>query len=976
MPKHQFYKTKIAAGLSLAIGATLPVAPAFAQEEQVLEEVVVTGIRSSLKKAMDTKRDSIGVVDAITAEDMGKFPDTNLAESLQRITGVSIDRSRGEGSKITVRGFGSEFNLVTLNGRQMPTHSGRSFEFADIASEGVSSVEVYKTGRASVATGGIGASINIKTPKPLDDPGVKASFGVKGVNDTSTATGASMTPELSGIFSNTFFDDTVGVAITASHQERNNGQASSSNTEWKEFTPAQITNDISSNIPAEGAIVGLPQQIIYNLDEWERVRTNGHLVLQWAPSETLTGTLDYTYAKHELDHRYTGMSAWFSAAGQAVNYSDPDGNVVSPLTYNENNRDPDIPMASGFDSTVNVVKSIGVNLDWAVSDNFSVAVDYHESQAKRDPNSPFGSSANLSIASFERVGATVDYTGDIPVLTIASSDPLSPDDMMITGSTFANSWAQMDIDQLQVDATYEFNDNARIDFGLSLTDVQNFESGSNIQRNTWSKSQATAYGAISDLLTPVSLAGQFDQFASGSLINNNFFTFDMQEMINRAEFLQNLPESNPMHLATALAAGDCGTGFCADSDPGFGSQFLEESQAFYVNFVASGEIYGMPANFNFGARYEATDVTSSAESLDFTSIVWSSANEFVSQIAPESVASGLQGDYSFLLPSLDFDVELTDDVKLRGAYSKTIARPSFGNINGTLRADEVTRATAGVLTGRASVGNPGLLPHESDNFDLSLEWYYGETSYMSVGWFSKEVVNFVTAGTVEDVELFPGLAHPALGPLYEAAYNALNTDPNVPPSNTALRDYIFANFADEPGVDAVAGTITGVAGRDGDVYYDVSTLTNSEDVAKVDGFEIAVQHDFGESGFGVIANATLVDGNAKFNRFIRASQFHVPGLSDTYNVIGYYDKHGVQVRIAYNWRDTFLVGASDKPSYVKEYGQWDLSASYELTENLTVSLEGINLTNETYKTYGRSELQFYNVGQSGPRYNVAARYTF
>jgi TonB-dependent receptor len=136
---------------------------------------------------MRLKRDAQGVVDGIVAEDIGKFPDTYLAESLQRITGVSIDRSIGEGSKVTVRGVGPDFNLVLLNGRQMPASSiqdtgasnSRAFDFANLASEAVSAVEVYKTSRASTPTGGIGASINIKTTRPLEAPGLRTSFGVK-----------------------------------------------------------------------------------------------------------------------------------------------------------------------------------------------------------------------------------------------------------------------------------------------------------------------------------------------------------------------------------------------------------------------------------------------------------------------------------------------------------------------------------------------------------------------------------------------------------------------------------------------------------------------------------------------------------------------------------------------------------------------------------------------------------------------------
>src|SRR5918993_1339032 len=174
------------------------------------DEIVVTGIRASLRSSMNTKRNAQGVVDAISAEDIGKFPDTNLAESLQRITGVSIDRQNGEGSKVTVRGFGPDFNLVLLNGRQMPASglgdccsapASRSFDFANLAAEGVAAVEVYKSGRASLPTGGIGSVINIRTPRPLDRSGFQGSVSVKGVVD-HTFEDTKITPELSGIISN------------------------------------------------------------------------------------------------------------------------------------------------------------------------------------------------------------------------------------------------------------------------------------------------------------------------------------------------------------------------------------------------------------------------------------------------------------------------------------------------------------------------------------------------------------------------------------------------------------------------------------------------------------------------------------------------------------------------------------------------------------------------------------------------------
>jgi outer membrane receptor protein involved in Fe transport len=184
---------------------------------------------------MAMKRDAQGVVDGIVAEDIGKFPDTNLAESLQRIPGVSIDRSIGEGSKVTVRGLGPDFNLVLLNGRQMPGSSiqdtgasdSRSFDFAEPglgSRRGPRGTEDRALGDAHRRA--IGATVNIKTTRPLDAPGMHLSLGMKGVSDTSSQNlpdhlqGDSWTPEFSGIFSDTFAEERVGVSLTASYQKR------------------------------------------------------------------------------------------------------------------------------------------------------------------------------------------------------------------------------------------------------------------------------------------------------------------------------------------------------------------------------------------------------------------------------------------------------------------------------------------------------------------------------------------------------------------------------------------------------------------------------------------------------------------------------------------------------------------------------------------------------------------------------------
>ena len=252
--------------------------------------IIVSGIRASLQDAMNIKRDAVGVVDAISAEDIGKFPDTNLAESLQRITGVSIDRESGEGSKVTVRGFGPDFNLVLLNGRQMPASglgscceapASRSFDFANLASEGIAGVEVYKSGRATLPSGGIGSVINVKTPLPLDRPGFQGSIGVKGVLD-HTFEDTEITPEISGVISKTFADDTFGILLSGSYQRRKASLAQF-NAGWRE---GYLGSDSSSwgslpttggveNRPGPDDIYQTPQNAGYDFTNIDQERING-----------------------------------------------------------------------------------------------------------------------------------------------------------------------------------------------------------------------------------------------------------------------------------------------------------------------------------------------------------------------------------------------------------------------------------------------------------------------------------------------------------------------------------------------------------------------------------------------------------------------------------------------------------------------------------------------------------------------------
>ena len=990
MANEVFRKSPLALAVSLAMGGG---GVAYAQEDSAsaaeaqpeeIEEVLVVGIRQSLKASMDLKRDRDGVVDAITAEDIGDFPDGNLAESLQRITGVSIDRERGEGARVTVRGFGPEFNLVLLNGRQMPTSDGvtRSFDFGNLAVEGISAVEVYKSGQANVPTGGIGSTLNIRTTRPLEAPGMNFTAAVSGVHDTSTEEGKDITPEVSALFSNTFAEDTFGIALSAVRQERNSAVNRASVAGWRTF-PGEVHNcwgcsegraewggvppegdPNQQNRPGPDDLYSVPQTIGYELAEYDRVRTNGQLTLQWQPSERLTATLDYTYSELELERTYNNLSAWFNFGGHETSWS--DGPQATPLAYTENSSGSDFSMGAGNDAFKAENGAIGLNLLWDVTEKLSLEFDYHDSNAKRAPDSPYGSESLLSIAAYTRDRTTGHFGAKLPVLELGLSNPLSPDDMQVTGSVFTNNYSKMDIEQARLGGTFDFDFGfvENIDFGVQLTEVNNRSAQSVVQRDAWFAQ--TPLGAIADLMMPASADKAFDEISGSddARRQTDFYTFDMVDLIARTEALMASGEANIFQIPDM---GPCGTGLCASDDYTSDRRTKEDSVAAYIQANFSVET-AMPIDIRVGLRYEQTDVSSEALSPAYTAINWVAGNELTAVRAANPEFTELKGDYDFLLPNIDLKVGLTDDLVWRASYSETITRPNYADIQGGQTIDSLVRIDGGL----GNRGNPALKPFESQNVDLSLEWYYGEDSYVAAGYFFKDVKNFIGQASV--VENLFDLAHPALGPLGEEARAATGSS-----DGGSLYAWIIANRPDAPGVNAETGVISGVPGRDPATPFNLTVPVNIEQ-ATMRGWEIVIQHNFGDTGFGAILNATLVEADVGYDNFSLAQQFVLTGLSDSANIIAFYDKNGISVRLAYNWRDEFLSGTGQAnvgagpPTYVAPYQQLDLSASYWFTDRMQVYLDVLNMTNETTHIFGRSELQTLFADQLGTRYNLGFRY--
>ncbi|MBC3766319.1 TonB-dependent receptor [Neptunicella marina] len=994
----KFNKTHLATSISLVLSAAT-IAPVMAQEAQKdeVEVINVTGIRGSMIKSMDVKRSSSGIVDAITAEDIGKFPDTNLAESLQRITGVAIDRSNGEGSEVSVRGFAGARNMVTLNGRQMPTTTGsRSFDFSNIAAESVSGVEVYKTSNAKVPTGGIGATINIQTSRPLSNPGEHTVVSAQVLDDSSTNEGG-MTPELSGIYSNTTDDGKFGVAISASYSERESGnQQANVGTGWRSFNGLADQdwsgpyaewggvpkNEFQTNRPGEGDIYSVPQTTIYRFEEHQRVRTNAQLVLQYKPMDNLTATLDYTYVRKDEDTQFNDVSAWYGFSPSKNVWT--DGPISSPLLYSEDYIEngvglQDVAMGGGDYGTRDETKSVGLNIEWQVNDSLNLELDYHNSTAENKPNNEFGSSNNLAMAGFVRQAAATDFTGDLPILAVRGGNDIQPSDMIVTGSIFTNNRNKADIEQTQLRGEYVFDQAGSIDFGLSLTTAENHGQTKDISRGNWGgEGEAGMYSAdlfprksIHDQFTDVS-GGNFEDFQGIYGINDweimdTYFAFDFRGVRDEAA-----------RLLSKQELGDCGDSFCPSTN--YASQVdrynKEEMTSVYLQYNYEGFFGEMPYDVHVGVRYEETDVVSTSSVPVYQNAAqWQGASEVYLRDTPDFTFETQNGSYNHTLPSFNFNIEVTDGVMLRAAYSKTIGRPGYGDmIGGTI----LTKA--GRLDGTdGSTGSAGLLPLESDNFDFSAEWYYDEGSYVSIGYFKKDVTNDLT--TI-DVPTTFGIYSPAQGPYRQEAQAAVGQDGDL------QRQWIYDNYheIDPEHVYMEAGNIIilGNPETDQQIEFNIHTPSNSDEDKGFDGVEFAIQHLFGESGFGGIVNYTSVDSDHTYDNFLvgepQVAEF---GISDTANVVGFYEKDGLSIRLAYNWRDKFLVSGyqgdvGPSPRYVEAYDQLDLTVSYELpqVEGLTLFLNGINITDNYKRESGRSELQVLNVTQQGARYNVGVRYAF
>jgi iron complex outermembrane receptor protein len=937
--------------------------PPFLDDDE-MERVTVTGLIHSLRTNLDVKRNAAGLVDAISSEDIGKFPDADIAAAMQRIPGVTVSRglsslggvptSTGVATQITVRGFGPQFNETLFNSRKIASGvvtgpgGASAFDFSSIGADFVSEVDVLKSPDATLSSGAIGATVNIKFPRPLDHPGLEIVASTSG---TFSPEEGNVTPNFAALFSQTFAHDTFGILVDGSYAvSRTRGNhVNIQGWEGTKIAPSQLAGAPAGASTTNSVNAWFIQDYGLYQETTQDARINGRLALQWRPAENLLITLDDNYARDALHALQYGYSVWFNAGSLNKVNQNANGTVTSFVQTNS---------PTDFQSQVNgsVLQNndTGLNVKWDISDKLSLDLDYDHSQAWRDPGGKL-SSIDMDVGygpstpggtNGTNLGITVPGGHQLPYPT--GFGPAGNAAAFINNGLIGSHVLPMTspqrfdrISQFKAEASWTESDQLKVTAGYQYVgDHDNASSRDDFSNNQW---QAYAgYGPASNNIgthgaaLPQNLfTGSFrtadfiNGFSGSNLLPPNVLAFNAYSVVN---YLQGL--GNPqVQTIPGFNVGCCSPAYTGTYSltqvPGAYSQVIENTHSGFVNVFATVSLAGMPLRINAGLRGEYTGVTTVGLGQQPTSLTVQPSDHtaFLVGFSPTAMVSG-HNDYQSLLPNLDFNLSVTDTLQIRFDASRTLTRPALNLISPVLMIDTGQRVGSLVATG----GNPNLMPYTSDNVDLSAEWYYRPNSYLSVDAFNKNVTDFVVAGSTQQ------------------AINGV-IDPTT-------------------GAPAVFTVSTNVNGPTANVY----------------GVEFALQHVFGASGFGVQANATLVGTNKPYDPHnLSISGFAVTGLADSANLVLFYEKGGFQARIAGNWRDVYLDHFGQQqnnsmfgsePTFVNGNTQIDFTTSYDITPELNVYFAGVNLTDSTYGTRGRFAEQLLDVVDYGRRFTLGFRFRY
>jgi TonB-dependent receptor len=909
-------------GAAFSAFALSCVSVASAQENAQLETIVVTGIRASQKQAIDVKRDAVNSVDAIASEDLGKMPDQNVAESLQRVPGITIDRDRGVGNGVTVRGLGPQFNTVTVNGRVIATvGSGREFDFSILPSELISGAQVYKSPQANINGASIGATINISTLRPLEqEAGLRGGASVR-ANYADLAD--STDPSAAGYFTWKNDSGRLGVAAVVSYDKREERTdnffvgASSSPRSFDDGYYGSVTNlggdlcvgSVSAGVctPRIGDDVVLFRDVdmyhnfINQVELSKRERTGGNLTVQYDATDNLRLTFD-AMATHE-DHyvHSSGIVTDFSGGtlvDQVVEGGSDTTETIAGVTRAVHVGGT--AMAESFQGgTIDEIVEdhpqtalstlYGFRADWN-SGPFSVDFDVSMSKAEyRDPR------GNFTTVRLKDMDFTYDRRNGTPVTDFAVSAGFSPaaTDVEHRNAHYVGP-AAVNYD----DTLYETRLDASWDAGaVSLYGGIGYSDRTK-DTEGFSSPNACAYCG-SDVLLPASLFRVTDFNFMGNVGANTvreWVDYDTDALVD-AMLLANTTADPALH------SGDFGL---PEHNPAGSSSVQERVGVGYVMAQFKGDLGSMPLAVNTGVRFEKTNFTSEGASQTVLSAKPNGTGQNIIVLS-DVVPVSLSGDYTDILPSLNARLNLTDRLVLRTGASRVISRPTLTDLS------PAQSITSNPGNERISRGNPDLLPFRASQIEAGIDWYYDDLSLLSGTVFYKSIDSFITRGV----------------------------------STEQVDEVSF--IIDEP-----------VNGKG----------------ASVNGVELSYQTVFSNlpapfDGLGTQISYTYTDSDADYsNPAIESAHYTLQGLShNSYTVVGFYERGPLQARVSYTWRDEYLVAPQTQtgvPEFADSYDQLDAGVQYNVTPNVILTAEAINLT-DSY------EFHYANVIQNTQQYRTVGR---
>lgn len=892
------------------------------EQADELEVINIIGIRNSLAENLNRKRLSDTFTDAIVAEDIGKLPDDNLAETLQRVAGIQIEKEDGEGTGVTIRGIRE--NRIEVNGRTLISPFGRGTNenlMNYFPSEIVGAVEVSKVLTADMSDGALGGTINITTRKPLDKPGLWGGISAEG---SYAELDGDDGIKLSGLVSNSFNDDTFGVMVGFVHEDRSiTEDRFSTNGDWRSQTKVFNNPD---NFTAE-QIAAVPSPFYYTYDlryqrKYEdRNKTAANVAIEWLATDDLSISADLLYAESESDRSRTWVGAILDKELDDDHvplswvFSDTDSRVAGDIQNGVIQQN-----AEGAQRPEDFLTG-GINATWDAPSGLRVFTEI----AFTESNSTF----DQQYIQLNNTGNSFSYdfrSSDIPEVALPAS---VADRSILTGATVYDRRTANEAKEtsFRIDLDYPLDGNiTAVKAGIKLSSIEANrykiakrgesplvdgvdDPARPFFTRDFSTAEVTSFNRMK-LRTGTLLDGTDPNFAWAT---NAAVNFDLSGVLPSAN-LTNLPSS--MWIIDTHLIGNGGLGF---SDTFYDKAFeripwedsnVEDSvNAIYVR--ADFDISGWQGNVGLRYARTTTDV-----------------NKFVN-VAGAFQAFSDQGDYSDVLPSIVVKRDLTDDLVLRLGASKTIARPKTSNYqksdNIVVRVDDPETPEDESDDSTASIANSDLLPQRGVQYDVSLEWYFAKTSALAVAAFYKEIDNQV-----------------------------IN--------------------------DGKTGTLPGF----GDQVFNITTTVNGGG-GDITGFEVAFQHNFQDmpvdflNNVGTSLNYTYLDNATDAIDPRTGEQLGIRGVSEnSVNIQLFYEDESLSARLLYNWRDDYFdrLDPFSSTTAITNRGEPSLDAAlrYNFSDNFTVEFQALNLLDSPKKEYALNDIAQY--GETGTRYSLGASYRF